>query len=143
MVRPGLVLLSGLTCGGVTKEHLRVAAIVEMIHNATLLHDDVVDEGKSRRGAPTLNNTKGNESAVLTGDFLLCRVFGMCVGLDKRVAEVIATSAIKTCEGELRQIGNRGNRRLNEAEYIDIIAEKSRRAVQRGLRDGGDIGRRK
>ncbi len=125
MVRPGLVLLSGLACGGVTEEHIRAAAIVEMIHNATLLHDDVVDEGKSRRGSPTLNSLQGNESAVLLGDFVLSRVFQMCVGLGRRAAEVIASSAARTCEGELRQIAQRGNSRLSESEYIEIIAEKT------------------
>ncbi len=125
MVRPGLVLLSGLACGKVTEEHIRAAAIVEMIHNATLLHDDVVDEGMSRRGGPTLNSLKGNESAVLLGDFLLSRVFGMCLGLGGRAAEVIASFAARTCEGELRQIAQRGNWRLSESEYIGIIAEKT------------------
>lgn len=125
MVRPGLVLLSGLACGKVTEKHIRAAAIVEMIHNATLLHDDVVDEGKSRRGVPTLNSLEGNESAVLLGDFVLSRVFRMCMGLGRRAAEVIASSAARTCEGELRQIAQRGNWRLSESEYIEIIAEKT------------------
>jgi octaprenyl-diphosphate synthase len=125
MVRPGLVLLSGLACGKVTEKHIRAAAIVEMIHNATLLHDDVVDEGKSRRGVPTLNSMQGNESAVLLGDFLLSRVFRMCMGLGRRAAEVIASFAARTCEGELRQIAQRGNWRLSESEYIEIIAEKT------------------
>ena len=125
MVRPGLVLLSGLACGKVTEKHIRAAAIVEMIHNATLLHDDVVDEGKSRRGIPTLNSMQGNESAVLLGDFLLSRVFGMCMGLGRRAAEEIASLAARTCEGELRQIAQRGNSRLSETEYIEIVAEKT------------------
>jgi octaprenyl-diphosphate synthase len=125
MVRPGLVLLSGLACGKVTEKHIRAAAIVEMIHNATLLHDDVVDEGESRRGVPTLNSMQGNESAVLLGDFLLSRVFGMCMGLGRREAGEIASFAARTCEGELRQIAQRGNSRLSETEYIEIVAEKT------------------
>jgi octaprenyl-diphosphate synthase len=125
MIRPGLVLLSGVACGGVTDNHIKPAAIFEMIHNVSLLHDDVVDEGKSRRGAPTLNSICGNESAVLFGDFLLGRVMQMCVGLDKRVAEIIALSAMRTCEGELRQISQRSNWLLSEPEYIEIIAGKT------------------
>ena len=125
MIRPGLVLLSGLACGEITEEHIRVAAIVEMLHNATLLHDDVVDEGKSRRGAPTFNSLKGNESAVLLGDFVLSKVFKMCAKLNSRVAQVIASSAAKMCEGELRQTSQRGNWQLSESEYIEIIADKS------------------
>lgn len=125
MIRPALVLLSGLSCGGITEEHVRAAAIVEMIHNATLLHDDVVDEGTSRRGVPTLNRLCGNESAVLLGDFLLSKVLRLCVGLDGRMAKMIASAAARTCEGELRQIAQRGNWQISESEYIGIIAEKT------------------
>lgn len=125
MIRPGLVLLSGLACGGVTEKHIRSAAIFEIIHNATLLHDDVVDEGKSRRGVPTVNSIHGNESAVLLGDFLLGRVIRMCVGLGDRVSEIIAVASMRTCEGELRQISQRGNWLLSEPEYIEIIAGKT------------------
>jgi octaprenyl-diphosphate synthase len=125
MIRPGLVLLSGVACGGVTENHIKPAAIFEMIHNVSLLHDDVVDEGKNRRGVPTLNSICGNESAVLLGDLLLGRVMQMCVGLDKCVAEIISLSAMRTCEGELRQISQRGNWSLGEPEYIEIITAKT------------------
>jgi octaprenyl-diphosphate synthase len=125
MIRPGLVLLSGLACGGITEKHIRAAAIFEMIHNATLLHDDVVDEGQSRRGVPTVNSIHGNESAVLLGDFILGKVIKMCVGLGDKVSEIIALSAMRTCEGELRQISQRGNWSLSEQEYIEIIAGKT------------------
>jgi octaprenyl-diphosphate synthase len=125
MIRPGLVLLAGGCCGKITDEHIRVAAIVEMIHNATLLHDDVIDEGQQRRGRPTVNNLLGNETAVLLGDFLLSRVFKMCAGLAPQVAKVIAGAAVRVCEGELRQIAQKRNWQLSESEYIDIITEKS------------------
>jgi octaprenyl-diphosphate synthase len=125
MIRPAMVLLSGLACGRLTQKHIRAAAIVEMIHHATLLHDDVVDDGKSRRGVPTLNSLQGNESAVLLGDFVLSRVFRMCIGLGGRPAQMIASAAAQTCEGELRQIAKRGNWQLGEQEYIEIIAEKT------------------
>ncbi len=125
MIRPGLVLLSGRAFGELSEEHIYAAAIVEMIHSATLLHDDVVDEGRSRRGVATVNWLEGNESAVLLGDFLLSRVFRMCVCLDGHVAEKIASAAAQTCEGELRQIAERGNRGLGETEYIEIISQKT------------------
>ena len=125
MLRPGLVLLAGGCCGKITDEHIRVAAIVEMIHNATLLHDDVIDEGQKRRGLPTINSLWGNESAVLLGDFLLSRAFKMCAELEPQVARVIAATAIRVCEGELRQVSQRQNWQLSESEYIDIITEKS------------------
>lgn len=125
MIRPALVLLSGRCCGKITDEHIRVAAIVEMIHNATLLHDDVIDEGQKRRGQATINSIWGNESAVLLGDFLLGRVFKMCAELKPQVAKVIAAAAVRLCEGELRQVAQRRNWQLSESEYIDVITEKS------------------
>jgi octaprenyl-diphosphate synthase len=125
MIRPGLVLLCGACCGGITDNHIRVAAIMEMIHNATLLHDDVIDEGQKRRGRPTINSLWGNESAVLAGDFLLSRVFRMCSELESEVARIIATAAVRVCEGELRQVAQRRNWGLSEGQYIDIITEKS------------------
>ncbi|HUT47210.1 MAG TPA: polyprenyl synthetase family protein, partial [Sedimentisphaerales bacterium] len=125
MIRPGLVLLAGRCCGKITDNHIRVAAIVEIIHNATLLHDDVIDEGKQRRGLPTINSLWGNESAVLLGDFLLSRVFKMCADLESKVANVIATAAVRLCEGELRQVVQKHNWQLSETEYIDVITEKS------------------
>ena len=125
MIRPGLVLLAGRATGEITDEHIRMAAIVETIHNATLLHDDVIDEGKKRRGVPTVNDLCGNESAVLLGDFLLSRVFRMCADLQTRFQRIIAAAVTRTCEGELRQIVQRRNWQLSESEYIQIIAEKS------------------
>jgi len=125
MLRPGLLLLAGALCGPITDNHIRVAAVVEMIHNAALLHDDVIDEGQKRRGRPTVNNLWGNELAVLLGDFLLSNVFKMCVGLEPQVTKVIAATTLRTCEGELRQVIQRQNWQLSESEYIDIITEKS------------------
>jgi octaprenyl-diphosphate synthase len=125
MIRPGLVLLAGRAVGKVTGRHIRIAAIMEMIHNATLLHDDVIDEGQRRRGRATVNSLWGNASAVLLGDFLLSKVFRMCADLEPHVVKIIATAAGRTCEGELRQIAQRENWQLNETEYIDIITEKS------------------
>jgi len=125
MLRPGLVLLSGASCGRITSEHIRVAAVIEMIHNATLLHDDVIDEGKTRRGLPTVNSRWGNQSAVLLGDFLLGQVLKMCADLEPWIARVIAVAAVRVCEGELRQVAQRQNWQLSEAQYLEIITEKS------------------
>lgn len=125
MIRPGLVLLAGGCFGKITDEQIRIAAIVEMIHGATLLHDDVIDEGQKRRGCPTINTLWGNEAAVLLGDFLLGRVFEMCAELGPQVARIIANVAVRVCEGELRQIIQRRNWQLSESEYIDVITEKS------------------
>jgi octaprenyl-diphosphate synthase len=125
MIRPGLVLLAGGAIGKITGQHIRIAAIMEMIHNATLLHDDVIDEGQKRRGQATVNSLWGNESAVLLGDFLLSKVFRMCADSEPQVAKIIAAAAAHTCEGELRQVSQKENWQLNETGYIDIITEKS------------------
>ena len=120
MIRPGLVLLAGKCCGKITAEHIRVAAIMEIIHNATLLHDDFIDKGQRRHNKRSVNNICSNENTVLLGDFLLGRVFQMCAGLKPQVNEVIAAAAVRICEGQLRQIAQRRN-----WQYIDVITEKS------------------
>ena len=142
MIRSGLVLLSYYVVRDVFSsvgtsvsprkhghdaqtEVIRIAAIIEMIHNATLLHDDVIDEGQKRRGRPTVNSLWGNESAVLLGDFILSQVFEMCTELEPQVAKVIANAAVRLCTGELRQVAKGQNWQLSEKEYIDIITEKS------------------
>jgi geranylgeranyl pyrophosphate synthase len=102
-----------------------VAAIVELIHNATLLHDDVIDGGQKRRGLPTVNSLCGNESAVLLGDFLLSKAFKICAKLAPEITEIVAGTAVRVCEGELGQIAQKQNWQLSESEYINIITEKS------------------
>jgi octaprenyl-diphosphate synthase len=125
MLRPGLVLLSGLSCGQVNCEHIKVAAIFELIHEATLLHDDVLDEADKRRGQQSLNRLCGNESAVLLGDFLLSKVFSMSARLNSDVAGAIAATAGITCQGELNQNLQKRNWNLTQEQYIEIIADKT------------------
>jgi len=125
MLRPGMVLLAGECLGPLREEHLQVAAMVEMIHHATLLHDDVIDDGHRRRGVPTVNCLWGNESAVLLGDFVLSQVFRLAAEIDAGVAKILAQTAARVCEGELRQVLQERNWHLGEPEYLEIIAEKS------------------
>lgn len=125
MIRPALVLLTGKYFDCITDEHITVAACIEMVHNATLLHDDVIDEGTQRRGKPTINSLWGNESAVLLGDFLLSHVFKLCADLEPKVTAVIANAAVRLCEGELRQIEQKNNWQMSDSEYINVITEKS------------------
>lgn len=125
MIRPGLLLLAGMCFGGLKDEHVRVGAMVEMIHNATLLHDDVIDDGQVRRGLPTVNRLWGNESAVLSGDFVLSQVFVLGASLDVSIGKVVAETAARVCAGELRQVAQRRNWELTESEYISIISDKS------------------
>jgi octaprenyl-diphosphate synthase len=125
MLRPGMVLLAGECFGTLTEEHIQVSAMVEMLHHATLLHDDVLDEGGQRRGVPTANCLWGNESAVLLGDFLLSQVFRMAAEVGSPVARILAQIAAQVCEGELRQTLHRRDWQLSEAQYLEIITDKS------------------
>jgi len=125
MLRPGLVLLSGLCCGEILPVHITVAAITEMVHDATLLHDDVIDEGDIRRGGATVNKLFGNETAILAGDLLLSRASVICSHLAPEVNKVIASATSQVCEGELAQLLQRDNFQLTEAEYIKIISQKT------------------
>jgi octaprenyl-diphosphate synthase len=126
MLRPALVLLSGRCCGQTSSLHLQIAAIVELIHTATLLHDDVIDESQQRRGRQTVNSLYGNETAVLSGDFLFSKVFRMCAEMrDSAVSKILADTCIRVCQGELEQNFHRRNWQLSETDYIRIITEKS------------------
>lgn len=139
MIRPALVLLSGACFGKITNKHIQIAAIMELLHNATLLHDDVIDEGQIRRGKPTINRLYGNEPAVLLGDFLLSRAFLMCSTLELEIIKIISKTTACICEGELRQTTNKHNWNLNETEYIEIITKKSAALFSTCCRLGGHL----
>jgi octaprenyl-diphosphate synthase len=125
-LRPALVLLCGGACGELRPEHYRAAAAVEMIHTATLVHDDVLDEATIRRHLDTVNARWDNETSVLLGDYLLARSLCLATSLDDLFAcRTIAEASRSMCEGELRQIESRGNYALTEQEYVDIIAGKT------------------
>jgi len=126
MLRPAMVLLVAKNCAAITETHITIATIVELLHAATLLHDDVLDEAQSRRKAFTANHLWGNESAVLLGDFLLAKVFVMCSNLERRdIARVLSETAVDICRGELSQNIQRRNFDLTEQRYYDIIKNKT------------------
>ncbi len=126
MLRPCLVLLCGRACGEVSHSHHVVAAAVEMIHMAALVHDDVLDESQVRRRGATLNELYGNETAILAGDFLLSHAFGLCSQLrSQRLCSVIASTTNMVCEGEIMQVAHKGDRQLTEEEYLEIISRKT------------------
>lgn len=129
MLRPALVLLSGSASAGVaglTDEHVTLAAVTEMVHMATLVHDDVLDQSEIRRRRATINAMSGNETAVLLGDYLISHAFHLCSGLSSQSASrLIGATTNTVCEGELLQIHHRGNDRLSEAEYFEIIRRKT------------------
>ncbi|QDU96440.1 polyprenyl synthetase family protein [Lignipirellula cremea] len=125
-LRPALLLLSAKAAGKVTREHCVLAAVVEMIHTATLVHDDVLDEADTRRHLATVNSRWTNEASVLLGDYLFTHAFYLASTLDTTFAcRVIGRSTNIVCEGELRQTAARGNYHLSEAEYLEIIEAKT------------------
>ena len=126
MLRPCLVLLSGRCCGELNDAHVTIATVVEMVHMATLVHDDVLDEAELRRKGATLNHLRGNEAAVLLGDYLISHSYHLCSSLDSQFASrLIARTTNEVCEGELLQIQNRNNLELEEETYFEIITRKT------------------
>ena len=125
-LRPMLALLMARACGYQGERHVDIAAIVEFIHTATLLHDDVVDESDMRRGKDTANNVWGNQAAVLVGDFLYSRSFEMMVDVNQmRVMEIMASTTNIIAEGEVLQLLNVHDADTDEARYLDVIYSKT------------------
>src|SRR3954452_3914312 len=125
-LRPALVLLCGRACGGIAPAHPVLAAVVEMIHTATLVHDDVLDEAVIRRHASTVNAGWGNEPAVLLGDYLFTHAFHLAASLESTLAcRWIGRSTNLVCEGEMQQVHHPGNLDLDEDAYFAIIQGKT------------------
>jgi octaprenyl-diphosphate synthase len=129
MLRPCLVLLCGRAAkpgAALTDAHVTVATVVEMVHMATLVHDDVLDEAELRRKGATLNHLRGNEAAVLLGDYLISHSYHLCSSLGSQYASrLIARTTNEVCEGELLQIDNRNRLDLCEETYFQIITRKT------------------
>ena len=126
MLRPSLVFLAARACGEIVPAHAVVATVVEMVHMSTLVHDDVLDEAELRRKGATINHLRGNEAAVLLGDYLISHSYHLCSSLDSQFASrLIGRTTNEVCEGELLQIDNRNNYDLTEAVYLDIINRKT------------------
>lgn len=125
-LRPMLLLLSADACGGIRPEHRTLAAVVEMIHLATLVHDDVLDEAATRRHVATVNARWNNETSVLFGDYLFTHSFHLASSLETTHAcRMIGRATNIVCEGELSQIKERGNLDLTEEAYFKIIDGKT------------------
>jgi octaprenyl-diphosphate synthase len=125
-LRPALLLLSGQACAGLSEAHPTLAAVVEMIHTATLVHDDILDEAMIRRHAATVNAEWGNEAAVLLGDYLFTHAFHLAASLESTLAcRWIGHATNLVCEGEMQQVHNRGNFDLDENAYYAIVRGKT------------------
>ena len=138
-LRPLMVLLSSRACGIDQNNRSRIlaAAMIEFIHTATLLHDDVVDASDTRRGIKTAHRNFGNESTILVGDFLYSRAFQMMVQIGQmRVMEIMANTTNTIAEGEVLQLIHCGNPNITETEYMDVIYRKTAKLFEAGVSIG-------
>jgi octaprenyl-diphosphate synthase len=139
-LRPVIVLLAANALGYSGKHHIDLAAIVEFIHTATLLHDDVVDGSEQRRSRDTANAVWGNAASVLVGDFLYSRSFEMMVEVDDmRVMNILSTATNKIAEGEVLQLLNCHDPEVDEARYREVILRKTATLFEAGTRLAGVI----
>ncbi len=136
-LRPMITLLSAQALGYQGKHHHELAAVIEFIHTATLLHDDVVDESSLRRGRDTANALFGNAASVLVGDFLYSRAFQMMVNCGSmRIMEVLSDATNVIAEGEVLQLMNIGNIDIDEADYLKVIRYKTAKLFEAASRLG-------
>ena len=130
-LRPLLTVISARALGIQTQEHISLAAIIEFIHTATLLHDDVVDESTMRRGRETANELFGNQASVLVGDFLYSRAFQMMVSLQRmRVMDILSDATNRIAQGEVMQLMNCNDPETTEERYLDVIYSKTARLFE-------------
>ena len=140
-LRPALLLLAAAACGYEGRDHHTLAAAIEMIHTATLLHDDVVDESQLRRGHATANAQFGNPASVLVGDFLYSRTFQLMVSVNRmRVLSIIADATNLIAEGEVLQLMHTGDAALDEQAYFDVIERKTAKLFEAAGRLGAVLG---
>ncbi|WP_210544628.1 polyprenyl synthetase family protein [Rhodoferax sp. PAMC 29310] len=136
-LRPALLLLTCGALGYTGPQRFNMAAVVEFIHTATLLHDDVVDDSAMRRGNATANETFGNPASVLVGDFLYSRAFQMMVDAqDMRIMAVLADATNVIAEGEVMQLMNMHNAELDESAYLQVIRSKTAKLFEASARVG-------
>ena len=147
MLRPTLVLLSGLVAGeepydgsSLTDRHRTLGAVVEMIHMATLVHDDVLDEAEVRRRGATVNHLWGNEAAVMLGDYLISNAFHLCSTMADPAINLSLGEVTNTlCEGELLQLHHRHDYGLEERTYYEIVRRKTASLIGECCRLGGHL----
>ncbi len=136
-IRPVFLLLSAASCGQISQSHLQLAAALEMIHTATLVHDDVLDEAKIRRHRATANSEWGNKVSVLLGDYLFTNAFHVAsLAGSADALRMLAQASNRVCEGEMRQNAWQGNFDLSESNYLQMITEKTAELCGVGCRIG-------
>ena len=136
-LRPLIVLLTARACGVAGNDHIRLATIIEFLHTATLLHDDVVDKSARRRGRATVNARWGNAASVLVGDFLYSRGFQLMVELDSMdIMAIISDATNVIAEGEVMQLAHLGKVDMTEAEYLEVARRKTAMLFQASAHTG-------
>jgi octaprenyl-diphosphate synthase len=136
-IRPALVLLSARAFGYPGDQHLKMAAVIEFIHTATLLHDDVVDESTLRRGRSTANELFGNAASVLVGDYLYSRAFEMMVEVNSMAVMQVMSQATKVIsEGEVLQLMNINDPNVSQEKYLQVVRFKTAKLFEAAARTG-------
>lgn len=139
-LRPLILLLCARCCDYRGLQHIQLAAVIEFIHTATLLHDDVVDSSATRRGKPSANHVWGNEASILVGDFLYSRAFEMMVETGSmEVMNIMANATNAIAEGEVLQLMNRHSSKTTEEQYMDTIRRKTAKLFESATRIAGVI----
>ncbi|MGI9220851.1 MAG: octaprenyl diphosphate synthase [Woeseiaceae bacterium] len=142
-LRPVIVLLASRAFGYRGEQHIRAAAIIEFIHTATLLHDDVVDSSSRRRGQDSANTVFGNQASVLVGDFLYSRAFQMMVDIDSmRVMQILADATNTIAAGEVMQLMNVHDPDTSEEAYRQVIYRKTARLFEAGAQIAAVLSKR-
>lgn len=140
-IRPLVHLISSEMAGYGGNTHLQIAAIIESIHTASLLHDDVIDMADVRRGKPTANSVWGNQVVILVGDFLYSNALRLAVmQKNQKIMETLSEATTRMTEGELLQLNRTGDPDIKEEEYIEIISAKTGALISAACRIGGILG---
>lgn len=139
-LRPLITLLAAMACDYRGDDHIKLAAVIELIHIATLLHDDVVDDSKQRRGKPTANIVWNNSSSILVGDFLISRAFNLVANLgDIEIIKILSRTTNTMATGEIQQLVLRHNPSINEDDYRQIIYAKTASLFQAAAQLGAQL----
>ncbi len=139
-LRPMMALLAGKVCGPLTPQHVDLAAIVELVHLASLVHDDVIDEADVRRRQASVHAKWDNKVAVLLGDFVFSKAFSLLAALDSQSASALVSRATtRMCEGEMRQLLRRFDPTVSEADYLEIIDAKTAELFSISCRLGAGV----
>jgi len=141
-LRPLMLLLAAKTCGYTGKKHINLACVIEYIHTATLLHDDVIDHAEVRRGNSSANKLWGNQSTILAGDFFFSKAFSIAIETgDLKSLQVIANAAKLIAEGETFQVSKTNDPLISEEDYLYIVKNKTAILLAAASRLGGILGK--